>query len=150
MNFLRFFFFFTGSRLQLPATRQSRESHGPTASLGSQQRGAAIRRMAALPDPRDSRLGTAQGPGHPPSARLRERARGLLSLKASLPRPSPPSCTVTHAARCHRSCCVLGMLPREGASPGPHLNPHIQVPQPHHLNNHPSNLGGSGAHPWGG
>jgi len=102
--FLDVFFFFTGSRLQLPATRPSGESHGPTASLGSQRRGAL-----GPPDPRDSRLGTAREPGHPLSA-----PGAWASLRSAQPQ-TIPALTFTSQPR-RRPCRELAAA--AAASPG--------------------------------
>lgn len=133
-----FFFFFTGSKLQLPATRQSGESHGPTAGLGSQRCGAAIRGTAALLTPKTAGLaqhGNRDSPHQPGAC---EQARGLLVCSAS-----KHPCTdlhlpaVTHAGRLPQepphpwgAGGSRSPLLREGASPGSHLKPHVQAPVP--------------------
>lgn len=89
-----FFFFFYGKQIATPSHEAERGKPRPDGRSWLSALRGCHQRDGRPPDPQDSWLGTAREPGQPPSAwgvRASPRFAGLLSLKASLHRPSPPS-----------------------------------------------------------
>lgn len=124
--FLSCCFFFTGSGLQVPGTRQSGESHGPTPALAPGAWGC--HRSDGCPaDPGTAALAQRAGRDVPVSPGR------VVSPRAAQPRAAAPQRPAEPAPRPREPLRPWASTPpllRDGAPPAPHLKPHVQPAQP--------------------